>query len=712
MDFQGPMRFTEWKDYFFSDYVIESCNNYISERKENQIDCYDYTVKINEGEFFSFSKDRNEIDKSLDHSVNSQNNDNFEVKYLTPFQSDENAIQIDDESLFAPNNNLTERNSELEKCIAPENSNNKISVSISDLTPDNNDDKEEYRLKKKIDKEPNDENINSSSLNNLPINTIKNNSKVKINVINDIPSKVEKNELDLVVNKNVSKTSDLVENNNFSVAIENSLQQANFFQDHFNDLEGNKKENETILKKEISLNTSPNIMIKEFNEDDLDKNADTHIKELQDKLHTLKFQNSIVMDENAKLLEILHLYKIIQSIECTEKNKEDPKKYSMPIQITEPNNEFDTIRKKNEIDSINKSNKLITDNLRSKFIQTQSTNISHSSTIKTKLITNQKASIQSDKINPPNKPRFKQFIDKANINLINKKTYKQLHSNNDTYSKTNISINNSRVNEKNISLTANQNYNNSNNNFNTISKITNRIEETKCDDKNQNKPSNITLSNDLIKNSQLSILNFPPLKNTNIDIINSIRNNQFLENSHMAIETIDKNNKIEHNLENTFEINLKCNHQEDNSLILKNNYEIQNDEDFNQNYESLMNYFNKYKEADSKIIENLIIVEENNENSLLSNKDRRKKNLQNLEEFYNTNVEPKSKETNQKDNSRYNMLNSKSFSDKFILSENSNCQNNLKLIPFHLIEKKKLLINMMNYLYGKNIFNWKKQIIA
>jgi hypothetical protein len=141
-----------------------------------------------------------------------------------------------------------------------------------------------------------------------------------------------------------------------------------------------------------------------------------------------------------------------------------------------------------------------------------------------------------------------------------------------------------------------------------------------------------------------------------------------------------------------------------------NNDEINNDEDFYKNYESIMNYFNKYKEANAKVIENLIMLEENNENNHSLNKNKRKKNIQSLEEFYKKNLEPKQIENNNSKSKKiYNIANNRSFPDKFILNDLSQLQNNnLKFIPFHLIEKKKLLINMMNYLYGKNLFQFKK----
>jgi hypothetical protein len=44
-------------------------------------------------------------------------------------------------------------------------------------------------------------------------------------------------------------------------------------------------------------------------------------KELTEKVNSLKQQNKVVSDENKKLLEILHLYKIIQNIENNESNQ-------------------------------------------------------------------------------------------------------------------------------------------------------------------------------------------------------------------------------------------------------------------------------------------------------------------------------------------------------------------------------------------------------
>ena len=431
----------------------------------------------------------------------------------------------------------------------------------------------------------------------------------------------------------------------------------------------------------------------------MEKNADSHIKKLQEKLQTLKFQNDIVMDENAKLLEILHLYKIIQSIESTEKDKykQENKNDSMPKEITKVNNQLENIRNINDID---KTNNLKLFNNTSKLYLNQIIPISQETISKSKPNRNLKSIIATEKLNNSNNnlPKFKQFINKSNLNLINKKTYKQLHSNNDTisFSKTNISLSNNNT---------NNNYNphqiNSNMkqliNTSQIIKVNNHVEESESNNEiidinsNRNKPSFLSLSNELNNESQLSD-NIPQIKNniSNLYINSSNRNNQFLEdlkkleNSQKASDSNDIKKSIDQIIITTSEnnYNYKINKVDNNLTAKNNNDEIKNDEDFNKNYESIMNYFNKYREANAKVIENLILLEEKNENTFSSNKNRRKKILQNLEDFYKTNVEPKSKEIIPKDNSRYNMINSKSFSDKIIISENSHSQTNLKLIPF------------------------------
>jgi hypothetical protein len=199
--------------------------------------------------------------------------------------------------------------------------------------------------------------------------------------------------------------------------------------------------------------------------------------------------------------------------------------------------------------------------------------------------------------------------------------------------------------------------------------------------------------------------------------VNPNKNNAFIEDLkklemiQKSEETLDRKNSRDNFIYNTGEnthkkINLI--NIVDNDVKNNNNYEIKNDDDFYKNYESIMNYFNKYKEANAKVIENLIMLEENNENIQTLSKNKRKKSIQNLEEFYKKNIEPKQTGTS-KDNTRYNMINSKSFSERFNFSDLSQINTtNIKLIPFHLIEKKKLLVNMMNYLYGKNLFQLKK----
>jgi hypothetical protein len=206
---------------------------------------------------------------------------------------------------------------------------------------------------------------------------------------------------------------------------------------------------------------------------------------------------------------------------------------------------------------------------------------------------------------------------------------------------------------------------------------------------------------------------------SNSNNITQFKNNSFSEDIR-RMDVTQKSNEINENkinrdyLEYNTGDNIYKNPEMINILDNKyknhNNDEINNDEDFYKNYESIMNYFQKYKEANAKVIENLIMLEENNENNHSFNKNKRKKNIQSLEEFYKKNLEPKqSQNNNSKSKKINNITNNRSFPDKFILNDLSQLQNNnIKFIPFHLIEKKKLLINMMNYLYGKNLFQFKK----
>jgi hypothetical protein len=232
----------------------------------------------------------------------------------------------------------------------------------------------------------------------------------------------------------------------------------------------------------------------------------------------------------------------------------------------------------------------------------------------------------------------------------------------------------------------------------------------------------------LAQETNLSEINSASYNVPNSNRNNNIKSNPFLEDL-KKLEMTQKSNETYENrsnfipnqvsnsiIENVYKspsyINIVESNNNSNNLK-STNEEITNDEDFNKNYESIMSYFSKYKEANAKVIENLILLEDNNENSHALSKNKRKKNLQNLEEFYKNSLEPKATTIQTKDNSRYNLVNSKSFSDKVVMSEHSQLQtSNLKLIPFHLVEKKKLLINMMNYLYGKNIFHWKKSTTA
>ena len=695
--------FTEWRDYFFNDYIIESCNNNIYERKENELDNYDYTVKINQGEFFSFSKEHNEVNKSSgQQTINSQNNENLEIKYLTPFQSDENAVPNEEDNLINVNNILLPLIEDI-----PKNGNESLpkkedliaaDIGTQSLIPSENNDYQEFRLKKMINVDSNIKISNNDDSKNILNNTLKRNVKIGINTSNDNDNnKSAKN--DKLFDKDGSNPVDNCSNDNNLIENKSSYQQKSV----------NKKDQHNVNYNDHI----DKIDIKEFNEEDLDRNADMRLKELQYKLQTLKFQNDIVLDENAKLLEILHLYKVIQSIESNEKNR-----------MTEHNRneQFNVNDEKNfkEEDLYNNTAKHSYNPQRNDLYQLNSMNFINQETLKNKYSNTYKIAKKSKKGNVgtevSNKPKFKQFIDKSNLTLVNKKTYKQLYSNNEYPSnhKMNSSISNARLNEM------NSNSNNISNELRqTNSNRTNNslwIDETNKSSYNKNIPLSMTSNSNELHRVNLPNKNgISQYNNCNAMISNSVsgipyRNNAFLEDLR-KLEMTQKSEEIVERKMSRDQITTGDNVYRsiinigDNELK-HNNYEIKNDDDFYQNYESIMNYFNKYKEANAKVIENLVMLEESNETSQTLSKNKRKKTIQNLEEFYKKNVDPKG--TN-KDNTRYNLINSKSFSDKFNFSDLTHMQtSNIKLIPFHLIEKKKLLVNMMNYLYGKNLFQLKK----
>jgi hypothetical protein len=694
--------FTEWKDYFFNDYIIESCNNNIFERKENDLDNYDYTVKINQGEFFSFSKDQNDNNKSSrQQTINSQNNENFEIKYLTPFQSDENAVPNEEDNLL----NLNHIDSNIREDIQKRGKEShvekeEINKSEINLQNENFTDKNEFRMKKMLDIEPTEKVNNNQDTTNFFNSTLKRNLKIGVNTSNDFGNKKE-NRDNLTENKNLKEKE-----------IKSDHDNNNLDENHKHFTEQNNK---FIIEKNDKLE------INEFNEEDLDRNADMRLKELQYKLHTLKFQNDIVLDENAKLLEILHLYKVIQSIESNEKNRKIEHHIKEEYNIKDEKNfkvdeQFQKAIKhsinpqKNELYQINQSNMVNSD-----------------ITLKNKYSNSYKGAknVKKNNIVPETslKPKFKQFIDKSNLNLLNKKTYKQLYSNseNPVYSKMNYSHSNSKLNE----INSNPNYISSE----LRETIHNKTNNSVWIDENNKVyvPKNFQ-SSDMYNNSESNKFNITSKNsvyqtgNNNLamsisNTVNPNKNNAFIEDLkklemiQKSEETLDRKNSRDNFIYNTGEnthkkINLI--NIVDNDVKNNNNYEIKNDDDFYKNYESIMNYFNKYKEANAKVIENLIMLEENNENIQTLSKNKRKKSIQNLEEFYKKNIEPKQTGTS-KDNTRYNMINSKSFSERFNFSDLSQINTtNIKLIPFHLIEKKKLLVNMMNYLYGKNLFQLKK----
>jgi len=702
--------FTEWKDYFFNDYIIESCNNNIFERKENELDNYDYTVKINQGEFFSFSKDQNDNNKSSgQQTINSQNNENFEIKYLTPFQSDENAVQNEEDNLLNLNNIVSPRTEDIQK-NGKESNSEKEEINNSDINIKNQNssdfhDKNEFRMKKMLDTDSTEKIYNNQDTTNFFNSTLKRNSKIGINTSNDIGNTKENRDI-FTENKNRK------ENEN-----ESKSDNKNSDENH------NKLLIEKNIKKTIENNDK--LEINEFNEEDLDRNADMRLKELQYKLQTLKFQNDIVLDENAKLLEILHLYKVIQSIESNEKNRKIEHNIKEDYNIKDEKNfkvdeqfqraiKYNINPQKSELYQVNQTNLLNSDiNSKNKYSNTY------------KGGKNSKKSNLVSEIS--NKPKFKQFIDKSNLNLVNKKTYKQLHSNNENplYSKMNYCLSNSKLNEinsysNNVSSELRETINNKTTNSLWIdennkvylpknfqsSEIYNNIDSNKF---------NTTSKNSVYQNSNNNNNNILAMSISNT--VNTTKNNAFIEDLkklemlQKSEEISDRKNSRENGIYNTGDMtNKKINliNIVDHDAKNNNNYEIKNDDDFYKNYESIMNYFNKYKEANAKVIENLIMLEENNENIQTLSKNKRKKSIQNLEEFYKKNIEPKQIGAS-KDNTRYNMINSKSFSERFNISDLSQINTtNIKLIPFHLIEKKKLLVNMMNYLYGKNLFQLKK----
>jgi hypothetical protein len=81
--------------------------------------------------------------------------------------------------------------------------------------------------------------------------------------------------------------------------------------------------NSNNIKEEYKIeNYIDNNVLNDFLEKQNRKKNKNEIleKELTDKVNVLKQQNKVVSDENKKLLEILHLYKIIQNIENKESN--------------------------------------------------------------------------------------------------------------------------------------------------------------------------------------------------------------------------------------------------------------------------------------------------------------------------------------------------------------------------------------------------------
>lgn len=725
---QETMRFTEWRDYFFNEYIMESCNNNIMERRDDELDNYDYTVKIKEGEFFSFSKEQGDPVKcSSRHSPSSQHNENFEIKYLTPFQSDENAAH-NEESGQPINNPIKQLDTDEKVELLPQSgpSPKEVPVSTDDTSKEklpeakleDRPEKEEYRFRKKTDAD------NSPSGPHASYSSNKKNLKLEINVNNDVNTKkvitephednIQLDNEPLFSEPKFSENSLHQTKNDDLNPIVNQDLGATLRKPRLKEHSRDKKEENVERKEEVKEEKKDekrldNVVekieevknpkkedIKQFNEEDLDKNADLRIKELQEKLQTLKYQNEIVMDENAKLLEILHLYKIIQSIESKEKTK-------VPQVLKYPLNKYDGGLMENRA-----ANNLNKNNFDGLYQIDQINSVQEPGNPGKVKITKNKENIPSDKnqnnITLSNKPKFKQFINKSNLSQSNRKTYRQLHSHNET-----------NPNSKNSSY-SNRPNDIPNNTF-TSSEVKgfNLNQQRKAQNENEEQQQT-KINSELMKDSNSVFNNYIPNSGKN----SLPKSNPFMEDL-KRLELKQKNQETSENKPANLQYNSpKIIEKEDEAQSKYNNIydppiknlteDIKNDEDFNKNYESIMSYFSKYREANAKVIENLVLLEENNENILSNNKSKRKKNLKSLEEFYKNNVDkPIAPSQTMKDNSRYNLASSKSFSEKIVFSENNQLQTNaIKLIPFHLVEKKKLLINMMNYLYGKNIFQFKK----
>lgn len=102
--------------------------------------------------------------------------------------------------------------------------------------------------------------------------------------------------------------------------------------------------NSNIIKEEYKIeNYIDNNVLNDFLEKQNRKKNKNEIleKELTDKVNVLKQQNKVVSDENKKLLEILHLYKIIQNIENKESNlpiNQEEKNVVVPQKISKLQN--------------------------------------------------------------------------------------------------------------------------------------------------------------------------------------------------------------------------------------------------------------------------------------------------------------------------------------------------------------------------------------
>jgi hypothetical protein len=133
----------------------------------------------------------------------------------------------------------------------------------------------------------------------------------------------EKNSGSKISFKNVEKDEELVVDNKIDKFKEEKKDAVINMDSVKEELVKSSQINSNNIKEEYKIeNYIDNNVLNDFLEKQNRKKNKNEIleKELTDKVNVLKQQNKVVSDENKKLLEILHLYKIIQNIENKESN--------------------------------------------------------------------------------------------------------------------------------------------------------------------------------------------------------------------------------------------------------------------------------------------------------------------------------------------------------------------------------------------------------